>query len=251
MYKYLANTVFTGKNLVYLPTCHSTNDTAREYIKSGRATDGIIIITDEQTSGRGQRGNKWLAAPGENITMSVIFKPGFLLAGESFWLNIITSLAIHDFLAEYGISSSIKWPNDIYAGKKKISGILIENLLDGKNINYSIIGIGLNVNQLNFEVGTATSMHHITNRVYNLGHILESIATNLEKHYIRLKNGGSAAMKANYLNSLLGFHKDAEYEVDGITVKGRISGVDSDGRLKVEIAGEMRYFSFKEIKFLI
>ena len=159
MYKIQPNTLFTGKIIKYLPTCHSTNDIAAEMIQSQEVFEGTIIITDHQTTGRGQRGNSWEAAIGQNLTLSLILKPTFLRASDQFQLNVAVSLGVHEFLSQYlpeGLT--IKWSNDIYHYDKKLGGILIENTLQGYNIGYSVIGIGLNINQKQFENIRGTSL---------------------------------------------------------------------------------------------
>ena len=114
MHNFQPKTLFLGKNTIYLPSCHSTNDTAAEIIQNAQAFDGTIVITSDQTSGRGQRGNTWETLPGQNITMSVILKPDFLNASQQFSLNIAISLGIYAFLSKY-ISEElkIKWPNGL------------------------------------------------------------------------------------------------------------------------------------------
>ena len=251
MYKYLANTLFTGKNLIYLPSCHSTNEIARQAIQNNQGPEGTIVITDHQTAGKGQRGNTWEADAGENLTFSVIYRPNFLSAADTFWLTVITSLALIQSLKSFGINSSIKWPNDIFHGNLKLAGILIENLMDNKNINYSIIGIGLNLNQKFFKTKGAVSLYNITGRHYDPATVLNAVATNLEQQYIMLKNGRYEVLKKLYLNYLLGLEELRAFEKEnGHKIEGRIKGVDEGGRLKLEIAGNIDYFSFKEIKFL-
>ncbi|MGK7391988.1 MAG: biotin--[acetyl-CoA-carboxylase] ligase [Candidatus Cyclobacteriaceae bacterium M2_1C_046] len=250
MYKYLANTVFTGKKIEYLPTCHSTNNEAKEIAKKSKNADGIIVITDNQTSGKGQRGNTWESAPEENLTFSVIYHPHFLFSSESFYLNIITSLALVQALKNFNIKSQIKWPNDIYAGSYKISGILIENSLEREKIKNSIIGIGLNVNQSQFSYPQAASMYTISNRTYRLQDVLEVLVSHLEQLYLKLKSGNRTYLREQYHKHLLGIDQTRTFIAGDQEVIGIILGVDEDGRLKVEIAGNTQYFSFKEIKFI-
>ena len=251
MYKYLANTLFTGKKIIYLPSCHSTNDLARQFIDKKEATDGTIVITDCQMEGKGQRGNKWLTEPGENLTFSVIYSPDFLTADENFWLTIITSLALQKALREYGVHTRIKWPNDIYAGNKKVGGILIENIIENRRLRFSVIGIGLNINQQYFQVPDAASLFNITNRSYRLQEVFEKVVTLLEQHYLQLKSGRRETLKSAYLQHLLGIDEQLEFESEGRKFTGIIRGVDHRGRLKVEVDGNSHYYELKEIKFLL
>ena len=136
-------------DIIWLKSVDSTNEEAKRHISD---IDNLSVLSAlEQTEGRGQRGNSWTNPPGENLMFSIVLK--FTLdARDQFILTEIASLSVVDFLSRHGISAMIKWPNDIYVGEKKICGILIENSIRGKYISSSIIGIGLNINQRNFDV---------------------------------------------------------------------------------------------------
>ena len=137
-------------DIMWLDTVDSTNDEARRHISD---IDNLSVLSAlEQTAGRGQRGNRWTSRPGENLTFSIVLKSPVLMADDHFALNEIAALSVTDFLSIYGIKAEIKWPNDIYVDGRKICGILIENSFRGKSISTSIIGIGLNINQRNFDV---------------------------------------------------------------------------------------------------
>ena len=137
-------------DIIWLESVDSTNDVAKRHISD---IDNLSVLSAlEQTAGRGQRGNSWTSAPGENLMFSIVLKSPALMAEEHFALNEIAALSVSEFLSTYGIKAQIKWPNDIYVDEKKICGILIENSFRGKSISSSIIGIGLNINQRNFNV---------------------------------------------------------------------------------------------------
>ena len=137
-------------DIIWLESVDSTNDEAKRHISD---IDNLSVLSAlEQTAGRGQRGNSWKSAPGENLMFSIVLKSPALMAEEHFALNEIAALSVSEFLSTYGIKAQIKWPNDIYVDEKKICGILIENSFRGKSISSSIIGIGLNINQRNFNV---------------------------------------------------------------------------------------------------
>ncbi len=137
-------------DIIWLESVDSTNDEAKRHISD---IDNLSVLSAlEQTAGRGQRGNSWTSAPGENLMFSIVLKSPALMAEDHFALNEITALSVADFLSTYGIKAEIKWPNDIYVGDRKICGILIENSFRGNAISSSIIGIGLNINQRNFNV---------------------------------------------------------------------------------------------------
>ena len=125
----------------------STNDDARD----AKYRHGDIVWAERQTAGRGQRGHKWSSAEGLNLTFSLVLEPRFLPAGEQFLLNEAVALALTDTFAQFGIAARIKWTNDIYAGDKKLVGILIEHSYSGQTLARTIVGIGINVNQTEFD----------------------------------------------------------------------------------------------------
>ncbi|SDY72783.1 biotin--[acetyl-CoA-carboxylase] ligase [Hymenobacter psychrophilus] len=246
-------TLFTGQQLVWLPECGSTNSEAQLLAGQNRATDGCCVITDKQTAGRGQRGNQWEAAPGENLTLSVVWKPTFLPAADQFLLSQAVALAVHDWLgALLGPTPAlrVKWPNDLYYGSQKLGGILIENTLSGPKIQHSIVGIGLNVNQQHFGVTTATSLSRLTGRTYSLLTLAERLLESLERRYLQLRAGRIRELRTDYLAVLYRFEEEHDYEADGQRLRGRIVGVDAAGRLALETGGQMRHFDLKQIRYL-
>lgn len=255
MYKIQPNTLFTGKTLKYLSKCHSTNDIAAEMIQSGiNVFEGTVIITDNQTAGRGQRGNVWEASIGENLTFSVIFKPDFLKASDQFQLNVAVSLGVFDFLSEFiDENLSVKWSNDIYYEDKKMGGILIENTLQGYNIGYSVVGIGLNINQMDFGNLRATSLRKISQNPlkYDLSEMLSKLSENLEKNYLKIKQGDYKSLKNRYLANMYRFKEYHYFKRNGQMFTGQIIGINEIGKLGIETEGMILYFDFKEVEFVI
>ena len=248
----LPNTLFMGQQLYYLPVCESTNSEAQQLLIKNKATEGCTVITAEQTKGRGQRGNTWEAEPGKNITLSVILSPVFLVVRQQFYLNMAVSLGVLDLLREYGATSArVKWPNDLYVKDKKVGGILIENTINSHTLQHSIAGIGLNVNQFNFGISTATSLAAITGSEINLQQITNRLLELLEKRYLELRNGKLAKLKYEYLQALYRYQEEHQFIVNGKRVSGSIIGVDEDGKLGVNIDNELHFFDFKEIAYVI
>ena len=136
-----------------------------QLIKNTEVAEGTVVLAKEQTSGRGQVNNTWESSYGDNLLMSIVLYPEFLHAGNQFLLSKFVSLAIVDFLSYYLENVTIKWPNDIYVGNKKIAGVLIENSLRGAFISSSVVGIGLNVNQTEFSssIPNPTSLKNESN----------------------------------------------------------------------------------------
>ncbi|MEH0154376.1 biotin--[acetyl-CoA-carboxylase] ligase [Limibacter armeniacum] len=257
MHNFCTNTLFVGKKVVYLPTCLSTNTEAVNLAVSGNIPEGTVVYTSDQTAGRGQRGNGWESAPDKNLTLSLVLYPKFLLAREQFKLNMAISLAIHDCIGHAtGIYPKVKWPNDIYVKEEKLTGILIENYLKGHHINYSVIGIGLNVNQVDFSTPTATSIANMTGKQFNLYRLMESLLENIEKRYLQLKAGKDDLLKTEYLQALFWYqeeHTFAEACPDGSfnEFTGVILGVDPHGKLVLKTPWGFKEYGFKEVKFMI
>ena len=158
-----------------MPSCHSTNDSARELLLQHDTSEGTVVITDNQTAGKGQRGNSWFSAEGANLTMSLIMKPNFLTVSKQFYLNMISSLAVKRVLNDRlpDAHSQVKWPNDVLLNNRKVCGILIENGIKRQFLEYSVVGIGLNVNQKAFGLATATSMSNEIGIAFSLQSVFE------------------------------------------------------------------------------
>ncbi len=215
--------------------------------------EGTVIITDNQTAGRGQRGNTWEANTGQNLTFSLILKPNFLKASDQFQLNVAISMGVFDFLNDFiDKDLSVKWSNDIYFEDKKMGGILIENTLQGYNIGYSIIGIGLNINQVEFQNIRATSLRNITQnpQQYDLSEMLKKLLENIEKNYLRIKNNDYESLKIKYLTNLYRFQEWHYFRKNGQQFLGQIVGIDETGKLAIETEGMVLYFDFKEVEFV-
>ncbi len=257
MYKISANTLFIGKKYIYLPSCHSTNDIAASYISNNQVLGGEVFVTSNQIRGRGQRGNSWLSEPDKNITLSIILKPSFLQAKEQFKLNVAISLGILDFLNNYIKNGlKVKWPNDIYCGEKKIGGILIENFLKKHSIENTIVGIGINVNQNDFNGLPATSISNEMEKSYQIHILIEHLLECVESSFLSLKNGVFAKLKQTYISNLYGYQElhdfiDMKFSI-GEKFKGEILGVDANGKLAIfnHKKQMVHYFDFKEVQFV-
>ena len=250
MYKIPANTLFMGKNLVYVPECHSTNTLAAELCQRSSTIEGTMIVTDSQTKGRGQRGNEWYSEPYKNLTISVILKPVFIKPGDQFNLTIAISLALRDYLTRRvaGVIK-IKWPNDILLNGKKVCGILIENSIKRDVIQQSVVGIGLNVNQLVFESENASSMKLAAGHDFVLPDELSLLMALLEQRYLQLRSGKIEQLKGEYLNVLYAIGERRKFtETDG-EVEGTIVGITQQGMLMMAVQGHIRSYDLKQIRF--
>jgi BirA family transcriptional regulator, biotin operon repressor / biotin---[acetyl-CoA-carboxylase] ligase len=249
LYNIPANTLFIGKQLIHLPSCHSTNAIAAEMLSEGKISNGSLIITSAQTAGKGQRGNSWEAQPGENLTFSVLVKPGIQVK-QQFCLNIISSLAVHHVLTKYlGNKVKVKWPNDIYFEDRKICGILIQNFIKGAEIENSIIGIGLNVNQARFEEPKAISMSMITGQRFSLQSVLDDLLEQIEFYLFRLHQNYVKELKNQYLSELYWFREQHLFKSEKL-FEGTIIGIDDSGFLHLKTDEGEKYFNFKEIEYI-
>lgn len=256
-------------DIIWLNSVDSTNDEARRRISD---LDNLSVLSAlSQTAGRGQRGNSWHSEPGKNLTFSIVLKyenPSDAMtklpavqAYDQFVISQIASLAIVDLLASYDIEAKIKWPNDILVDNRKICGMLIENSVYGKWLCSSIIGIGLNINQRNFNVNIPdpTSMV-LSNDIiddYNTEDLLEEFITIFSDYIERFCHikGGYNRLYKLYLSQL--WRKDELCDfidlshTHGKKFKGTIRGISPVGHLLIEtLSGETREFAFKEIAYI-
>lgn len=247
-------TVFVGKNLIFLPVTDSTNSYAIELLKNVNPADGTVVRTVNQLHGKGQRGSAWTVEPSANLTVSVILKPTFLDGGDHFYLYMIAALAVHDTTSHLcgngQIDIKIKWPNDILVNSKKISGILIENKFSGDKLQASVIGIGLNVNQLNFPDLPATSVRLITGKTHNLEEALEVLCARIEKYYLMLRSGRKQEIMDVYSSRLFGLNEWREFTISEKPLALRVTGVGQNGLLQLEQQnGDVMERDVKEIRW--
>ncbi len=252
MHKFLTDTLFIGKKVIYMPKCHSTNDIAIELLEKEQVIEGTVVITNDQEKGRGQRGNTWVSAPGKNLMFSIVLKPTFLPIYQQFYLNIFTSLAILDCLKELVANDiTIKWPNDIFFQEDKIGGMLIENTVKGSTMATSVVGIGLNVNQSDFEdLNHVTSLRNICEQKIDLSVLFSSLMQKIESRYLQLKNHKFEKLKEEYLNNMFGYQKIREFK-DNQLFEGKIVGIDEVGKLLVMKHVNIEAYDLKEISFIL
>lgn len=262
-------------SIKWYQTLDSTNlQAARE---AGTSDEGTVWIADFQTSGRGQRGNRWESKEGENLTFTILFLPEFLHPGKQFLLSQICSVGIIRYLSDKGLPAKIKWPNDIYVGDKKICGMLIENSISGDKLSVSIAGIGFNLNQTIFasDAPNPTSLllectsrqNGATCTKFSRRGELAGLLGYIFTAYDELKEGFEKELDAEYNRNLyrLGeFHKfieicqDAPADIPvekisgGTEITAKITGTDSSGCAILEHAdGTIRHYPFKGIRYVI
>ncbi len=249
------NTLFIGKVAHHFERLPSTNDYAVDLLAKTKPSEGTVISAAYQTAGRGQFGSTWEVEAGRNLTLSVILYPKFLAAVEQFRLSQAVALAVADTVQGLlpGRPVAIKWPNDIYIGSRKTAGILIQNGLSGARLAWSVIGIGLNVNQTNFPAAlrTATSLAGEAGSPFDLETVKAVLLPRLEQRYLQLRAGEATVLVEAYHERLFRRGEWHWFErADGQRLHGRLAGVEPDGRLRIELAeGEVEHFAVKEIRF--
>jgi len=243
-------------DIINLDSVNSTNDYAKIFISknSNYIKDKIIIIsTKNQTNGRGQKNNIWASEPNKNVTISLIIKNPPVEPSNVFIISKITSLAIIktlQILAPYN-QVNIKWPNDILLNKKKIAGILIENFFSNNIISYSIIGIGINVNQTTFPDFKLkpTSLKLETTKEYDIETIINNLLENFLQYYNQIKLSNKT-IDDKYLNYLYGIHKELSFIYNNKVISAKIVNVDNFGKLILKVENSIISANFKEIEFL-
>ncbi len=229
----------------------STNDEARNL----RYRHGDIIVAEYQSAGRGQRGHLWSSNRAENLTFSVVIEPEGLPAIEQFLLSEVVALALVDTFAGEGISAVIKWTNDIYVGDKKITGVLIEQNLSSGMISRSIVGVGINVNQLHFDetLPNPVSMAQLLNKTIDRDMLLDSFSLALMRRYEQLARGDKQALQQEYRSHMYRLGVVAPFRLpSGEVVQASICGVKPSGELLVEYPdGAQGEYLFRQIEFVI
>lgn len=243
--------------LQFIETTHSTNVTLQE--KSfetlnqwDKSFNFYGIYTNEQTQGKGLGSNKWCSTKGQNILVSFLFQPP-ITPQNQFYFNQYFSLSIRKFLAQFIEHPKIKWPNDIYVEDQKIAGILIEHSIQGEQLKYSIAGVGININQIQFDadIPNPTSLKLLTGKTYDIHELVQNLATILEKEYHLIQEQQLETLKQSYLQHLYQYQTLAHYEILGEQVTGKITGISPFGQLLVEdLSQHLHTCNYKEIKFI-
>lgn len=232
----------------------STN-TYLQRMQSERDIRNWVVSADAQTAGKGMGNNGWESELGKNLTFSMALDMDFLPAERQFLLSETVALGIIEVLDELLTSDklSIKWPNDIFYENQKLAGILINSTIKANRMDVSIIGIGLNVNQMQFQDWPThpISMKMITGKDYVLQPLLEQIAEHIIIKVEQLKSDPTF-IEQDYLKRLFRYRSWADYEIEGKTLRLFMTGIDAFGRLQlVDEQQNMRQYEIKQIKFLI
>jgi BirA family biotin operon repressor/biotin-[acetyl-CoA-carboxylase] ligase len=251
--------VWNKESIIRLATVDSTNRYIRDKadnLWTMHGHNGFVAVTaGHQTAGRGQRGNTWSSNAGENLLLSILVRPGEALeVKKQFILSQAIALAVHDAMKRYGIDTRLKWPNDIYVGKRKLAGILMELDYSGTFVEQAIIGIGLNVNQDTFPAmdRVPVSMKMVLKKEFAVESVLHNVLDKFKERYTQLCNGKSDAIATEYSHLLLGIGEMRTFiDRDGC-FEAVMQGVESDGHLILQRTdGGMGRYAFKEVEMVL
>ena len=220
-------------------------------LKTSRNNDlGTIVSAENQTLGKGQKGNLWQTEANKNLTFSVITYPNINVK-YAFYLNIISSIAVQKALSDLKIESLIKWPNDILVNKKKICGILVENQINGNLITQSIIGIGLNVNQTNFESNLNATSIKKQGIDIDIEDLLLQIYGYLDFYYNLMIQSNFKLLLTHYYSHLFWYNQIGTFKDNNSEFNALLLGINEIGRLELKLLDHTkRSFDLKEISFI-
>ncbi|MCF6333522.1 MAG: biotin--[acetyl-CoA-carboxylase] ligase [Draconibacterium sp.] len=242
-----------AKNIIVVNEVESTNNYANQLILSN-AVEGTVVLAQYQSKGRGQIGNRWESEAGKNMLASIILYPNTLSAAKQFTIAKFVSLALADFLRNEIDGISIKWPNDIYVGNKKIAGILIENSIKGSNLFASVLGIGLNLNQEYFlsDAPNPISLKQITGKNYKIESVASEIRELIFYWYKKIETNNFAEIDSAYFSQLFRKREWKMYSKEETLFEAKIIGIGEFGQLQLEKRdGTVEEFMFKELEFVI
>ncbi len=251
----LLKSEIVGKNLIYYETVQSTNSLLFE-LADNNLEDGSVLIADAQTGGKGRLGRNWFSPKGVNLYISVLLRPE-VIPQNSAVFTFVASLALAETLDELNISCSIKWPNDILIGNKKVAGVLTEMKNDGNSLKFIIIGIGLNINlakkliddNLKDISDFVTSLSIECGRNLKREEIAAKVIKNLDKYYLKFINEGINSIVAEWVTRWGMLNENVSVKVDNEILNGIARKVDTygylyiedaDGKLNKIIAGDMQ-----------
>ncbi len=234
----------------------STNREAFRLDEKGSLSEGTVVLAESQLAGRGQGSTYWESAPGLNLTFSLVLRPVFLPPAQQFLLNQTIALGIRDSLSTFLFPErvSIKWPNDIYCRRGKISGTLIENRIMGHRFDLCVAGIGINVNQEVFtsDAPNPISLRNLTGKQFEPEEVLQRCLDAIGQWYEELRSEVIQKIQKTYLEHLMGLNKCMRFRAAQETFAGVITGVDLYGRLQILCENQqLQTFDIKEVQLLL
>jgi BirA family biotin operon repressor/biotin-[acetyl-CoA-carboxylase] ligase len=240
-----------GQPFIQLTEVESSNNYAMAEVQAQMAEHGKTWFAHHQTAGKGQRGKSWMMNAGQNIMLSIVIEPFCLHIGEQFKLSAAIATACYDFFKSYALDETrIKWPNDIYWKDRKAGGILIENVLQGNEWKYAIVGIGININQTDFpkHLPNPVSLKQITGKEFNPVDLARELCSYIDERWKEVASGSFSTTLEDYNNGLYKAGEEVSFRKQGEVIKARVSSVNMNGQLMVNDGNEG--FSFGEVEWL-
>lgn len=249
------NTQIIGQNIIYFNQVASTNEFALELIRQNLAENGSVVVAEFQSKGRGQYGKSWISEPFENLMFSIVLRFVTKSNPDPFIINKIATLTMYQVISKILPEKQvrIKWPNDILVNTKKICGILVENNFSGSSLNYSVIGIGLNVNQHYEHISSlnATSLVGSAGVEFDREALLKQILEQFEEVYNQFEAEQISDINKQFNEALFGYETIGAFDIDGKIEMGMVLGCDAYGRLEIEMDSEVKAFQHGAIKQFI
>ena len=242
-----------GSPFIELPAVDSTNNYAMRQVQQGFAAHGAVYFAYSQTAGKGQREKQWISKPGENIMFSAVLNTNGLLVSAQFHLSMVTALAAYDLFCKYaGDQTKIKWPNDIYWRDRKAAGILIENIIRGQEWQWAVAGIGININQTEFDASLlhAVSLKQITGKTFERVVLAKELCQKIETRFVQLKAEGIQTIVKNYNEVLYKKDEVVRLKKDNALFNCIVKEVSESGQLLVSGASK-QYFDFGEVEWMV
>lgn len=243
-----------GSGIVHLDITDSTNNVAKELASSG-APEGVVVIAEEQSHGRGRLGRTWISPPGKGICVSIILRPD-ISPIDAPKLTLLAAVALARTFNSYpGVEPGIKWPNDILIKGKKISGVLTEMNAELERVNFIVLGIGINVNTKIEELPEAlmpiaTSLSIETKREYSRREVLVNLLKNLEELYLPFKNGNYSMMLEEWKKYSVTLNRSVRVVSQKEVIQGKAIDLGEDGAMLVEtVEGPVRVLA-GEVSFI-
>ena len=236
-----------------LDTVDSTNNYAMAKVHAGLAKHGRTWFAQDQTNGKGQRGNTWISPPGENIIMSMVIEPSPVFRGQPFLFNMAISNICHSFLQPYLENEvKIKWPNDIYSRDRKAGGILIENVFQGSAWKWSVVGIGINVNQVDFPgaLKNAISIKQVTGDSYDVIALARRLHEMIIVSVAAISQATLAGLVETYNDNLYLVNKIVKLRKKNIVFETTVKAVNGHGQLLTQDSIP-RLFEFGEVEWIL
>jgi BirA family transcriptional regulator, biotin operon repressor / biotin---[acetyl-CoA-carboxylase] ligase len=242
---------------IYQPTIYnlnevaSTNSYAQQLVQQQQAAHGAIIMAQQQSEGRGQRGNTWQSQYGKDLLVSIVLLHHNNEAHHQFVLNMAIAQAVHAFIHNKCPEAAIKWSNDILIHDAKIAGILIENMWQGSQWYASIVGIGININSIYAFDGTRTSLLQCMGEELPLTVALQELITEINNS-LSLLNTSSQSVVNYYNSNLWRRHQLVRVLINGNIILAHLMGVAANGALQLHFKdGTQQGYAFGQAKLII